>query len=174
MADKLMEWIGGLHDALVTVGDKIGFNVVPVDENGPLLTGDNPGSVVLRGNDGSIQGGTDNPLKADIGALDKDIDDITAYVKVPSAISDGNKTVTTAGTAVTLVASSTACEYVTITALLGNTGLISVGGSTTTPSGTVRGDVLAAGDSTVVLIDDLQKVYINSTVNSEGVSYRYG
>lgn len=92
----------------------------------------------------------------------------------PTAITDGNKTVTTAGTAVKLLASTTACQYVTVTALLANTGLISVGGSTTTPSGTVRGDVLAAGDSTVVLVDDVSKIYINSTVNSEGVSFRYG
>lgn len=97
----------------------------------------------------------------------------TISITPPSQIGDGNKTVTTAGTAVAL-ASSTSCQYVVITALLANTGLISVGGSTTTPSGTVRGDVLAAGDSTTVLVDNLSKVYINSTVNSEGVSYRYG
>lgn len=69
-----MEWIGGIWDTVTDIGsDDKAVNVVPrdldggviggsdapshtviVDENGPLLTEDNPGNVVLRGNDGSI------------------------------------------------------------------------------------------------------------------------
>ena len=107
-------------------------------------------------------------------ALDYTTDDITAYIAPPSTVLDGNKTVTTAGTAVQLASPGVSCNYVAITALLANTGLISVGGSTTTPTGTVRGDVLAAGDSTVVLINNTSRVYINSSTPSEGVSFRYG
>lgn len=112
-------------------------------------------------------------VKVSQGALDKDTDSVTSYDASPSEIGDGNKTVTAAGTAVKLSTDTISCKIVVITALLSNTGLISVGGSTTTPSGTIRGDILAAGDSTVVSIDDISKVYINSTVNSEGVSFRY-
>jgi hypothetical protein len=112
---------------------------------------------------------SDGSINTSFGALSSTTDSIS--VPAPTAITDGNKTVTTAGTAVRLVASTTASREVTITALLANTGLISVGGSTTTPSGTVRGVILAAGDSYTIAINDLYKVYINSTVNSEGVSF---
>ena len=91
-----------------------------------------------------------------------------------TAIGDGRKTVTTAGSAVTLITASTPCKVVVVTALLANTGLISVGGSTTlAAAGTERGDILAAGDSTAISISNVNLVYINSTVNSEGVSFRY-
>lgn len=108
-------------------------------------------------------------LQANLNSTDDSVD-----IPAPTTIGDGNKTVTTAGTAVQLSATSAECKYVVIEALLANTGLISVGGATTTPAGTVKGRVLAAGDPAVVEIDNLNKVYINSTVDSEGVSYYYG
>ena len=91
----------------------------------------------------------------------------------PGSIVSFNKTVTTAGTAVPLSATSVKCQYIVMDALLANTGLISTGDANTTPSGTVKGKVLAAGDPWVIDIDDLNKCYINSTVNSEGVSGYY-
>jgi len=91
----------------------------------------------------------------------------------PTSIVSGNKVVSAINTPVQLLTASTSCQIVVITALLANTGLISVGDSATSASGTVKGDVLAAGDSTSVSIDNVNKVYISGTVISEGVSFRY-
>ena len=112
-----------------------------------------------------------DPLPCTFGALSSTTDSIS--VPSPTTIGDGNKTVTTAGTAEKLITASTPCSFVVVTALLANTGQIAVGGSTCKATSTVRGDILAAGDSTVISIDNVNKVYINSTVNTEGVSFRY-
>lgn len=97
-----------------------------------------------------------------------------ASVTPPSAIGDGLKVVTTAGTAVTL-ASSTAIKSVIVTANSTNTGVIVVGGSTVVAASgaTRRGYALSSGDSVRINIDDLVKVYIDATVNGEGVHYVY-
>lgn len=91
-----------------------------------------------------------------------------------ATIGDGRKTVTTAGTRVTLVASSTPCKKVDITSELDNTGVIVVGGSTVVASlSTRRGTPLLPGDTHSLEIDDLQDVYLDSTVNGEGVTFTY-
>lgn len=93
---------------------------------------------------------------------------------IPSAITSNRKTVTTAGTAVTLVASTTACSLIDITALSTNTGIICVGNSAVVAaSGTRKGVALAPGDTYSLAIDDVVKIYIDSTVNGEGVSFNY-
>lgn len=64
-----------------------------------------------------------------------------------TGIGDGHKEVTTAGTAVTLAA-STSAKWVTLQADPANTGYIAYGGSTVNASGTTgtgRGHRLAAG-----------------------------
>lgn len=88
-------------------------------------------------------------------------------------IGDGVKTVTTAGTDEAL-AGSTACKRVTIQAQTDNTGWIAVGTSgvdATEATGT--GVLLAAGDVYELEIDNLADVYIDSTVNGEGVRFAY-
>jgi hypothetical protein len=63
---------------------------------------------------------------------------------------------------------------VVITALSGNTGVIVVGGSGVVASLSTRsGTPLLAGDTVILDVDDLAKVYIDSTVNGEGVSFTY-
>jgi hypothetical protein len=95
-------------------------------------------------------------------------------VKTPSTITDGRKTVTTAGTRVQIVTASTVCRSVTVTALEGNTGVICVGGSTIVASlGTRTGIPLNPGDSVVIEIDNLNKIWLDSAVSGEGVSYYY-
>lgn len=90
-----------------------------------------------------------------------------------TGIADGRKTVTTAGTRVTL-ASSTACKQVIITAETDNTGLVVVGGSTVVASlATRQGIPLAAGDSIAFEIDNLADVYLDSTVSTDGVTFVY-
>ena len=90
------------------------------------------------------------------------------------AIGHGVKTVTTAGTDVVL-ATSLGVRWVCIQAQTDNTGVIAVGASgvdATVATGT--GVALAAGESITLPIDDLANIYIDSTVNGEGVRYTYG
>lgn len=93
---------------------------------------------------------------------------------IPSAIDDGRQTVATAGTAAQLTATRTPCKVVTITAETDNTGIIVVGGEDVVAAlATRRGTPLNAGDSYELSIDDLSKVYLDTTVNGDGVTYTY-
>lgn len=115
-------------------------------------------------------------VTANLGATDNavlDSIDASTASKYITGISDGRKTVTTGGTAEAL-ASSTACKKVTITAETDNTGLVVVGGSSVVASlATRRGTPLYAGDSMEFDIDNLADVYLDVTVNGEGVTYTY-
>jgi hypothetical protein len=91
-----------------------------------------------------------------------------------TGIGHGVKTVTTAGTDVVLAA-STAAKWVTVQSQTDNTGMIAVGASgvdATVATGT--GVLLAAGESITMPVDNLADVFIDSTVNGEGVRYTYG
>jgi hypothetical protein len=92
-----------------------------------------------------------------------------------STIADNRKTVTTAGTRERLVAASTTCKYVIITALSSNTGRVMIGGSTVVAAvgATSRGVPLNAGEKFGLPADDLYDIYIDSTVNGEGVMFVY-
>lgn len=92
-----------------------------------------------------------------------------------SSIGHGRKTVTTAGTPVTLAASATPSRRVTIVALDTNTGQIAVGGSgVVAASGATRtGVILNAGDTYELDINDLSKVYLDATVSGEGANFAY-
>lgn len=90
-----------------------------------------------------------------------------------TAIGDGRKVVTTAGTRVTL-ASSTAIKQVVITAETDNTGYVVVGGSTVVAALATRtGIPLNPGDSVALEIDNLADVYLDSIVSGDGVTYAY-
>ena len=86
----------------------------------------------------------------------------------PDTITDGAKTVTTAGTAETLVAASTPAKIVILTALTGNAGIMWIGGSTVADG---RGVPLTPRQSVTLQIDDLQKVYLDTDNSTDGVSY---
>lgn len=91
------------------------------------------------------------------------------------AIGHGVKTVTTAGTDVALSSTSTAVKWVIVQAQTDNTGWIAVGTEgvdATEATGT--GVLLDAGESVTIPMDDLKNVYIDSTVDGEGVRYTYG
>lgn len=122
-------------------------NVVHVDDNGGSLTVDVTGA---------LPAGTNNIGKVDINSE-----------PIPSTIYNNHKTVTTAGTAEALAA-STAVKSVVIRALLSNTGVIYVGDSSVSSS---NGIELQAGDAITIEIDDLAKVYLDASVSGEGVSY---
>ena len=87
------------------------------------------------------------------------------------AIYDGTQTVTTAGTRVQLIATTTGCRLVNIYALSTNTGNVYVGGATIASG---RGMILEQARSTDWFpIDDLSKVYIDADNNGDGVAYAY-
>lgn len=86
-----------------------------------------------------------------------------------SIVGNGKKTVTTAGTRVQL-ASSTATKSITVRALAANTGLIYIG---TSAVSSANGFQLSKDDSVSVDLDNLSKLWIDSSVNGEGVTYIY-
>ena len=88
-------------------------------------------------------------------------------------VTDGRKVVTTAGTRVALATSTDVYDEVNITAETDNTGEIVVGGSSVVGAvgATRRGTPLAAGDTVTYRNVDLSKVYIDSTVNGDGVTW---
>lgn len=92
-----------------------------------------------------------------------------------TGIGHGIKTVTTAGTDVRLVSQITWAKWVTIQAQTDNTGSIAVGGSgvdATVATGT--GVLLSAGEMITIPCEDLYDIYIDSTVNGDGVRFTYG
>lgn len=92
---------------------------------------------------------------------------------VSSALGEGRKTVSSAGTAEAL-ASSTTIKEVIVTAETNNTGVMCAGGGGVVAAEATReGEPLFPGDSVVLQIDDLAAVYIDTTVNGDGVTYIY-
>lgn len=106
---------------------------------------------------------------------DKTADAFKVITTVPAAheVHDGRKTVPTPGTAVALAASTT-CKRVTIVAEENNTGVIVVGGSTVVAAlATRRGVPLHPLDSHSLDTDDLDEVFIDAMVATDGVTFNY-
>lgn len=98
---------------------------------------------------------------------------IVAVGGVNSVVGQGRKAVTTAGTPVAL-ASSTTIKSVTIQAQKNNTSDVIVGGAGMIGAlATRQGIYLSPGDSIDFSIDDLSKVYVDSLVNGEAVTFIY-
>ena len=113
-----------------------------------------------------------SPLKVDPTTKRLKVDSNASIVG--STIDDGRKTVSTPATAETLVALSTLCIAVDITAERTNTGTIVVGGSSVVAaSATMRGTPLIRGQSMRININDLQKIYLDTTVAGDGVTFSY-
>lgn len=84
----------------------------------------------------------------------------------PTSIVNGKTTVSTAGTRVQL--SSNTCLSITLKALSANTGTIYVGNSSVAST---NGFELLAGDTVSLDISNTNVVYIDSSVNGEGVTW---
>ena len=103
---------------------------------------------------------------------DKILNQIQAALLYTS-IDSGRKVVTTNGTAVAL-AVSTPCKEVIITAEVDNTQEVTFGGTTVVGAVLTRiGTPLEPGVSKTIRIDNLSKIWIDSVVNGEGVTYTY-
>lgn len=90
-------------------------------------------------------------------------------VKIPPAtVILSGQTTTNAGTRVQLSATSTGITSVSVKALSTNTGIVYVGDVTVDSS---NGRELQTGESIDIDISNLNLVYIDVSVNSEGVSY---
>jgi len=87
---------------------------------------------------------------------------------VPTAIVHGQKTVATAGTEEALGGSTTLYSGVRIKALHANTGWVYVGAN---PVTSATGFVLDAGEECFLEVANLATVYVDVSVNGEGVSY---
>lgn len=95
------------------------------------------------------------------------------YIKQPSTtdvIVGGAKTVTTAGTRVQLSTTSVPCIDLLIQGAAGITGRIYVGGPGVSST---AGVYITAGGSIPISTDNLNKVWLDSTVNAEGVTFIY-
>lgn len=99
---------------------------------------------------------------------------VFAYDGLSTTMDSGRAIVTTAGTAVQISTSATACQKIIITAETDNTGTIVVGGPSVVASQSTRQGVpLAPGNSVTLLVNSLDKVWLDSTVNGDGVTYVY-
>jgi hypothetical protein len=105
-------------------------------------------------------------LATDDPSLTK-LDTLHTDVGPASAIYDGNKNVTTAGTRVVLASSQALTKGVRVRAKDANTGLIYIGGATVSSSS----DRLAPGEPTWMDVNNLALVYIDAAVNGEGVTF---
>lgn len=83
----------------------------------------------------------------------------------PSTLLAGHKDVSAAATPEALAASTTVLNSVLVQAKTDNTGNVFVGNST------VQYVELAPGDSKVLVVDDLAKIYIKVATNGDGVNY---
>ena len=96
------------------------------------------------------------------------------YNQTYNETAGGRTTVTTAGTRVQISGTSTPCRVIHIQALETNTGNICVGGvDVVAAAATRKGIVIVPGGSYDVPLNNLNIAYIDSAVNSEGVSWEY-
>ena len=103
------------------------------------------------------------------------IDGSTVELEGHDAINDGLKVVTTAGTRVQLSATSVPCKKVFIQANDQNTGEIVIGSVTVVGASgaTRRGTALFASQGEWFPVSNLNLIYIDSTVNGEGVYFTF-
>lgn len=87
---------------------------------------------------------------------------------------DGRKVVAAAGTAEVLGSKAVRFHTLYVTAETDNTGVMAVGDSTVVATVlTRRGTPLVAGDTLVVEDSSLGMVWLDSTVNGDGVTFNY-
>lgn len=104
-------------------------------------------------------------------ATENTLDDLKILTAGGDTLDEGRKVVAAAGTAVVLGVSTTIKE-VLITSELNNTGVMCVGGSGVIAAESTReGTPLEAGESMRIVTSNLANVYIDSTVNGDGVTY---
>lgn len=110
--------------------------------------------------------------------VDGSYSDASATAPIPvqniaSGLTTGRKTITTAGTA-EVIAASTVCRSVIVVALPTNTNRVAIGDSVVdVADSTFRGIPLNAGDSVSLLVSNLNQIWLDVLVNGEGISFAY-
>ncbi len=102
--------------------------------------------------------------------------EVVSSTTLPSNLVSGRKTVAASGTAEALVASSTPCKYVLVSALLGNTNPVTVGdsGVKAATGSTQEGVILIPGNPPERFdITDIANLFVDSQTNGEGVAFAY-
>lgn len=98
---------------------------------------------------------------------------MTAQVYQSSTIGTFRITVTSAGTRVQLP--SNECKFVDLTAETDNTGYMVVGGASVVASlATRQGRPLIAGETVRYWVTNTNVLYIDSTVNGDGITVAFG
>ena len=149
-------------------------NAVTIADNGNAVEGALADAAIITNAPGSISGklrGIVSLLAAGI-AVTLGSTTLTATVQPAgvAAVVSGRQVVTTAGTAVQL--SAQACKSVALTAAAANTGVVVLGDSTVVAAaGTRKGLPLAAGDTAITSVSNMNLLWMDSTVNGEGVSW---
>ena len=124
--------------------------------------------VKLSDDSGNTVDVTSNALDVNIaGGASIDIGDVE--ILGHSTIGHGSNTAVSDTTAEVLT-TSTACKHIDIMAAIANTGIIYVGGSGVTAA---TGIALYAGDVYSVDIDNINDVYVLSSVDGEDVQWVY-
>ena len=95
--------------------------------------------------------------------------------EIANTIVSGRKAVTAAGTAEKLVATVTPCYRVDLSADLGNTNPVVIGGPTVVAaSDAQKGIVLIPGNAPVtILTNDVSKIYVDAQTNGDAVCFNY-
>ena len=134
---------------------------------------ENPLPVQLRDSSGKPMNLIENLTQVISGGGGARIGKVSVNQLAITTVSDGTRTVT-AGTAVALVSTSTPCKKLTVTALPNNTELVVVGAQTVVASSDGRrGHPLYASSAITLDIDNVQKIFIDSIITGEGVSFIY-
>lgn len=98
----------------------------------------------------------------------------TPYNSVRTLPADGRQIVAAAGTRQALLAGSMPVLTVDVTAETDNTGVIVVGADTVVAAqATRRGTPLDAGATWTAYNVDLKDIYLDATVNGDGVTFTY-
>ena len=124
-----------------------------------------------------VVGGTDDSGDFNAAFVDTDgslkvgfIADVEVTITPPAVVIADRKTVTTAGTAEALGASTALEEGVIIMALKGNTNNVFVGDSSVDKDSAKQYE-LEPGEAMAIAVDDLAKIYVDVTTNGEGVQF---
>ena len=146
---------------LVNTKLKLDFGQINPDNPLPVILTDEKGHF-YRAMASLISGGGGSPRIIEISSLPTN-----------SLIGTGRKTVTTGGTREALAGSSV-CKKVILTAETDNTGIIVVGGKDVVAAlATRQGIPLYAGDHMTIEVDNLSKINLDTTVNTDGVTFIY-
>lgn len=98
---------------------------------------------------------------------------VSTSAAIASVVGDGRQVVAVPGTAIAL-AGATTIKEVTVTAEEDNTGVVVVGSSTVIAAlATRRGTPLHPMSSTTIAVDNLDAVFIDAIVATDGVTYQY-